>query len=102
MIKNVKKAYRIARKIKRFKKYDVCYCREDDVSYFFTYPVHGFPVLRIYKENENYEEIFFGQDYESFNEKEIPLSELKCFKTNKNNIKSRVRSLICCLLFRKN
>lgn len=77
MIKNVKEAYKIAHKIKRYRKYDACYCREDDVSYFFTYPVHGLPVLRIYKEKGNYEEIFFGQSYESINEREIPLSELK-------------------------
>lgn len=77
MIKTAKEAYNIAKKIKRYKKYDACYCREDDISYFFTYPVHGFPILRIYKEKGNYEEIFFGQNYESINEKEIPLTELK-------------------------
>lgn len=77
MIKNVKEAYKIACKIKKYRKYDVCYCREDDISYFFTYPVYGLPVLRIYKEKGNYEEIFFGQDYKSINEREIPLSELK-------------------------
>lgn len=98
MIKNVKEAYRTARRIKKFKKYDVCYCREDDVSYFFTYSVAGLPVLRIYKETGNYEEIFFGQDYESFNEKKIPLSELKCYQ----NIKKKVWDLICCLIYPRN
>ena len=77
MIKNVKEAYKIAQKIKRYRKHDACYCREDDISNFVTYPVHGFPVLRIYKEKGDYEEIFFGQDYKSINEREIPLSELK-------------------------
>ena len=80
MIKTVKEAYNIAKKIRNYKKYDVGYCREDDVSYFFTYQVPGLPVLRIYKEKGNYEEIYFGQKYESINEREIPLSELK----NKN------------------
>lgn len=77
MIKTAKEAYKIAKKIKEYKKYDTCYCREDDISYFFTYSVPGLPLLRIYKEKGNYEKILFGQNYESFNEKEIPLSELK-------------------------
>ncbi|MDE6730719.1 MAG: hypothetical protein K2J71_08085 [Oscillospiraceae bacterium] len=65
------------KKIKNYKKYDVAYCREDDVSYFFTYRIPGLPVLRIYKENGNYEEIYFNQNYASINEREISLSELK-------------------------
>lgn len=77
MIKTPKEAYKIAKKIKGYKKYDACYCREDDISYFFTYSVPGLPLLRIYKEKGNYEKIPFGQNYEIFNEKEIPLSELK-------------------------
>lgn len=76
MIKTAKEAYNIAKKLKRYKKYNACYCREDDRSYLFTYPVHGLPVLRIYKEKGNYEEIFFGQKYESFNVKEVPLEQL--------------------------
>lgn len=77
MIKTAKEAYKIAKKIKGYKKYDAWYCREDDISYFFTYPVHGLPVLRIFKENGNYEKIPFGKSYESRNEREIPLEELK-------------------------
>ncbi|MDE7121622.1 MAG: hypothetical protein K2O42_05620 [Oscillospiraceae bacterium] len=77
MIKNVKEAYEISKKIRNYKKYDVAYCREDDVSYFFTYQIPGLPVLRIYKESGNYEKICFNQKYECTHEREVPLSELK-------------------------
>lgn len=79
MIKTAKEAYGIAKKIKEYKKYDTCFCREDDISYFFTYPVPGVPLLRIYKENGNYEKIPFHMaiNMKIENEKIIPLSQLK-------------------------
>ncbi|MDE5884846.1 MAG: hypothetical protein K2H29_07230 [Oscillospiraceae bacterium] len=77
MIKTAKEAYEIAKEIKNYKKYDVAYCREDDISYFFTYQIPGLPVLRIYKENQKWEEICFNQKYECIHEREVPLSELK-------------------------
>lgn len=77
MIHNVREAYRIVSKIRSYGKYNVIYCCEDDISYFFTYAVHGLPVLRIYKETGDYEEIFWGQNSESSPRKEIHISKLK-------------------------
>ena len=77
MIKSVKEAYTITRKIKGYQKAKVCYCREDEQSYFFTYSTHGLPVLRVYKEDGHTEEILFGEHYESKDEKIISLEELR-------------------------
>ena len=76
MIKSVKEAYKITRKIKGYQKAKVCYCREDEQSYFFTYSTHGLPVLRVYKEDGHTEEILFGEQYESTAEKKVPLKDL--------------------------